>query len=66
MDAFADADSGGSHEAESIHRQSVGETELLLQLLVFLERKRFGEIVVGGRKILSTNEVGGYEVPLID
>jgi hypothetical protein len=58
MDAFADADSGGPHEAESIHRQGVGETELLLQLLIFLERKRFGEIVVGGRKILTPNKVG--------
>jgi len=66
MDAFADADSGGPYEAESVRRHGVGETELLLQLLVFLEIKRFREIVVGGRKILSANEVGGYEVPLID
>jgi hypothetical protein len=36
----------------------VGKTKLLLQLLIFLERKRFGEIVVGRRKILATNEVG--------
>jgi len=49
-----------------VRRHGVGETELLLQLLVFLEIKRFREIVVGGRKILSANEVGGYEVPLID
>jgi hypothetical protein len=65
MDAFADADARGPHEAESIHLQGVSETELLLQLLILLERKRFGEIVVGGRKIFTTNEVGRYRVPLV-
>ena len=65
MDAFADADSRGPHEAESVHLEGVGETELLLQLLIFLERKRFGEIVVGRRKILTTNEAGRYRVPLV-
>jgi len=58
IDAFADTDSCGPHEAESVHLHGVGETELLLQLLIFLERKRFWEIVVGRRKILTTNEVG--------
>jgi hypothetical protein len=58
MDAFADADSIGPHEAETVDLQDVGDTKLLLQLLIFFERKRFGEIVVGGRKILTTNEVG--------
>ena len=56
----------GPHEAESVHLQGVGETELLLQLLILLERKRFGEIVVRGRKILMTNEVGRYRMPLVD
>jgi hypothetical protein len=65
IDAFADADSGGPHEAESVALQGVGETELLLQLLIFLERKRFGEIVVGRRKIVTTNEVGRSKAPLV-
>ena len=65
MDAFTDADSRGPHETESIHFQGVSETELLLQLLILLERKRFGERVVGRRKIFTTNEVGCYRVPLI-
>ena len=65
MDAFADTDSRGPHEAESIYLQGVDESELLLQLLILLERKRFGEIVVGGRKIFTTNEVGRYRVPLV-
>jgi hypothetical protein len=34
MDALADADSGGPHEAESVPVQGVGETKLLLQLSV--------------------------------
>jgi hypothetical protein len=63
IDAFADADSRGPHEAESVHLQGVDEMELQLQLLILLERKRFGEIVVGGRKILTTNEVGSYRCP---
>jgi len=37
----------------------------MLQLLILLERKRFGKIVVGGRKIFTTNEVGCYRVPLV-
>ena len=49
----------------AFHLQGVGKTELFLQLLVFLKRKRFGEIVVGGRKILTTNEVGRYRMPLV-
>jgi hypothetical protein len=65
-DAFANADSGGPHEAESIDLERVDEAELLLQPLIFLERKRFGEIVVRGRKILLTNEVGRYRMPLVD
>ena len=48
-----------------MHLQGVSETEPLLKLLIFLERKRFGEIVVGRRKILITNEVGCYRVPLV-
>ena len=37
-DAFADTDSGGPQEAESIGLQGVGETELLLQALILLKR----------------------------
>jgi hypothetical protein len=65
MDAFTDADSRGPHEAESIHFQGIDETKLLLQTLILLERKRYGEIVVGRRKIFPTNEVGRYRVPLV-
>ncbi len=65
MDAFADADSRGPHEAESVHFQGIDETKLLLQTLILLDRKRFGEIVVGRRKVFTTNEVGRYRVPLV-
>jgi hypothetical protein len=45
--------------------EGVGETELLLQVLILFERKRSGEIVVGRRKILMTNEVRRYRMPLV-
>jgi hypothetical protein len=34
-------------------------------MLIFLERKRLGQIVVVGRKILTTNEVGCYTMSLV-
>ena len=64
-DTFTDADSCGPHEAESVGLQGVGKTELLLQMSILVERKRSGEIVVAGRKILTTNEVGSYRMPLV-
>ena len=42
VDTFADADSCGPHEAKSERFQSVGETKLLLQMLILLERKGSG------------------------
>lgn len=39
---FTDADACGAYEAESMGFQSVGEAELLLQTLVFFQRKGFG------------------------
>jgi len=62
---FTDADSCGPHEAEGVGLQGVDDTELLLQMLILLERKRSGEIVVAGRKIFTTNEVGSYRMPLV-
>jgi len=57
-DAFADTDSSGAQEAESVALQGVGETELLLQALILLQGKRSGQIVVARGEILATNEVG--------
>jgi hypothetical protein len=56
-DAFADTDSGGPHEAESVALQGVGETELLLQALIVLQGKRSGQIVVAWGEVLATNKV---------
>jgi hypothetical protein len=64
-DAFAYTDSGGPHEAESIGLQGVGKTELLLQALIVLQRKRSWQIVVAWGKVLATNEVGLQEMPLV-
>jgi hypothetical protein len=64
-DAFANTDSGGAHEAESIGLQGVGETELLLQALIVLQRKRSWQIVVAWGKVLATNEVWLQEMPLV-
>jgi hypothetical protein len=41
-DAFADADTCGAHEQQRIGIQVVGATELLLQQLIVLRRKRSG------------------------
>jgi hypothetical protein len=64
-DAFANSDSGGAHEAESIGLQGVGETELLLQALILLQRKRSGQVAVAWGEILATNEVGLQDMALV-
>jgi hypothetical protein len=64
-DAFANADSGGPHEAESVALQSVGETELLLQALIVLKGKRSRQILVARGKILAMNKVGRQGMPQV-
>jgi len=64
-DAFADSDSGGPYEAESVALQGGGETELLLQPWILLKGKRSGQIVVARGEILTTNEVGRQGMPLV-
>ena len=64
-DAFANTDSSGAHEAESIGLQGVGETELLLQALILLQRKRSGQIGIAWGEILATNEVGLQAMALV-
>jgi hypothetical protein len=59
IDTLADAESGRAEEQQGVGHQVVGVAEFLLQAAIVLWGKRFGQIVVWGRKILSPDEIGG-------
>jgi hypothetical protein len=65
IDAFPDADSRGTHQAESVDLQRIGEPKVLLQALILFEGKRSGQIVLVRRKVLAPNEVGGQRIALV-
>ena len=58
VDAFADADSRGTNEPESIRRQTIGSPQFQLQELVLLERKRSGKIARLRWEVFAAEEVG--------
>jgi hypothetical protein len=57
IDSLADANSGSADEQQGVGHQVIGVAELLLQPSIVLRGKWFGQIVIWGRKILSTNEI---------
>ena len=65
IDAFPDADSRGTHQAESVDLQRIGEPKVLLQALILFEGKWSGQIVLVRRKVLVPNEVGGQGIALV-
>jgi hypothetical protein len=57
MGAFADTDSSGAEEQESIGGQIIGSAQFLPQELVLVERKRSGQIARLRREVFATDEV---------
>jgi hypothetical protein len=58
VDAFADADSGGTDEQEGIGVEIIGTAQLLLQELIVLEGKRSRKMAGSWREVFPTNEIG--------
>jgi len=58
MDAFADADPGGTDEQQRLGGEIIAAAQFLLQELVLVEGERSGKIAGLGRKVGMTNEIG--------
>ena len=58
MDAFANADTGEAGEQKGVRKQVVGTALFLLQSLIVIDRKWFGEILVPHRDVLAANQAG--------
>ena len=54
--AFADANTGGTHEQKGIGTQIIGSAQFLLQELIVLEGERSGQIVRLRREVLAVDE----------